>query len=49
MIYSWTVPKKNQTSPTEEISAVQGGGGESHKGCLEFVQDVHKGEGSRDC
>ena len=45
MIYSWVIPKKNQTIPTEEISAVQGGRGESYKGCLEFVQDVHKGEG----
>ena len=45
MIYSWVVPKKNPTQPTEEISAVQGGRGGSYKGCLEFVQDVHKGEG----
>ena len=39
------VPKKNHTPPTQEISAIQGGKGESYKGCLEFVQDVHKGEG----
>ena len=45
MIYSWVVPKKNQTPPTEEIFAIQGGKGESYKGCIEFVQDVHKGEG----
>ena len=45
MIYSWVVPKKNHTLPTEEISAVHGGRGESYKECLEFVQDVHKREG----
>ena len=45
MIYSWVIRKKNQTPPKEEISAIQGGRGESYKGCLEFVQDVHKGEG----
>ena len=47
MIYSWVIPKKNHTAPTEEISAIQGGRGESYKGCLELVQDVHKGEGGR--
>ena len=45
MIYPWVVPKKNQIPPTEEIAAIQGGRGESYKGYLEFVQDVHKGEG----
>ena len=48
MIYSWVISKKNQTPPTEEISAFHGGRWESYKGCLEFVQDVHKGEGG-DC
>ena len=37
MIYPWVVPEKNQIPPTEEISAVQGGRGESYKGCPEFV------------
>ena len=37
--------KKEHTSPTEEISTVHGGRGESYKECLEFVQDVHKREG----
>ena len=37
--------KKNHTPPTEEISPVQRGRGESYEECLKFVQDVHKGGG----
>ena len=33
------------TPPTEEISPVQRGRGESYEECLKFVQDVHKGGG----
>ena len=45
MIYSWVVPKKNHTSPTEEISDVHGRRGESYKEFLELVQESIKGKG----
>ena len=44
----WVFPKKNHTPPTEEISPVQRGRGESYEECLKFVQDSHKGGGGGD-
>ena len=39
---------QKRTTPTEKISPVQRGRGESYEECLKFVQDVHKGGGG-DC
>ena len=41
----WVVPKKNHTPPTEEISPVQRGRGESYEECFKFVQMSIRGGG----